>query len=267
VLRAPDPPLPTDPKALQARFDALRPRLLLFAIKHVAEPMDPAEMVHTAVQSAMSAVLTGKGRHWPREKCPSLLTFMLNAVSSVISHEFEKTYTELRAGSIHQEDGPDLEPPPPSASAPDDVLRKSRRLKRGYARIDAVEARLDPLALPLRVFRGMQDGTYDATDLAVACDVDVADIYRARPRDHQIRPDDTPAPSSAPSSAPRAPDQQEADRVRLIALQACTAETWGACKEGLDRARALDPAGETDPRVVAARKALASAAQHDKTPR
>jgi len=88
-----------------------------------------------------------------------------------------------------------------------------------------------------------------------------------RSGDHQIRPDDTPAPSSAPSSAPRAPDQQEADRVRLIALQACTAETWGACKEGLDRARALDPAGETDPRVVAARKALASAAQHDKTPR
>jgi len=205
VLRAPDPPLPTDPKALQARFDALRPRLLLFAIKHVAEPMDPEEMVHTAVQSAMSAVLTGKGRHWPREKCPSLLTFMLNAVSSVISHEFEKTYTELRAGSIHQEDGPDLEPPPPSASAPDDVLRKSRRLKRGYARIDAVEARLDPLAL--RVFRRMQDGTYDATDLAVACDVDVADIYRARARvkDHIDAVLDADPDSSGPREAVGAP--------------------------------------------------------------
>jgi len=84
-----------------------------------------------------------------------------------------------------------------------------------------------------------------------------------RSRDREIGPDDRPAPSSAP----RAPGQQEADRVRLIALQACSAESWGACKDGLDRAEALDPGGATDRRVVAARKALAAAVRNEKAPR
>ncbi len=54
----------------------------------------------------------------------------------------------------------------------------------------------------------------------------------------------------------KAPDPS---RLRSAAYAACDAYRWSECEEKLDQARAVDPGGESDPRVVAARKALREA--------
>lgn len=51
--------------------------------------------------------------------------------------------------------------------------------------------------------------------------------------------------------------EQRGREERLRGLEACRAELWDRCVEGLDRAKALDPAGDDAPEVVRARKAAA----------
>jgi hypothetical protein len=71
-----------------------------------------------------------------------------------------------------------------------------------------------------------------------------------------IRPDDDPHPwKSAPTR------EERATSVREQALAACDEARWTACAAKLDEARAMDPAGESAPRVAAARKAMADAAK------
>lgn len=53
---------------------------------------------------------------------------------------------------------------------------------------------------------------------------------------------------------------------RLRGLEACRAERWERCIESLDRAKALDPAGDDAPEVVRARKAAADHAAPEPTP-
>jgi hypothetical protein len=60
----------------------------------------------------------------------------------------------------------------------------------------------------------------------------------------QNRPDASPTATAAPS--PR--------HIRERALEACDQQRWGECLNGLDEARALDPAGDTEPRIQAARR-------------
>lgn len=70
-------------------------------------------------------------------------------------------------------------------------------------------------------------------------------------RDHgpdDIRPD---LPGPAPSPA------EQARRLRDQAIVACAAQDLATCGAKLDEARSLDPAGEAEPRVIAARKLLA----------
>jgi hypothetical protein len=71
-----------------------------------------------------------------------------------------------------------------------------------------------------------------------------------------IRPDDDRFPwKAAPTPAERAAS------LRDQALAACDGAQWTECASKLDQARAIDPAGETAPRVAAARKAVADAAK------
>ncbi|HEX3345126.1 MAG TPA: hypothetical protein VHS09_11170 [Polyangiaceae bacterium] len=63
-----------------------------------------------------------------------------------------------------------------------------------------------------------------------------------------------PEPSSS-ADTPR----ERAARLREEALAACGAGELGACATKLDDAKRLDPAGESEPRVVAARAAIATA--------
>jgi hypothetical protein len=51
--------------------------------------------------------------------------------------------------------------------------------------------------------------------------------------------------------------QQKAWAIRADAITACDARRWVACTQKLDEAMQLDPAGESDPRVRAARRELA----------
>ncbi|HEY3820701.1 MAG TPA: hypothetical protein VGL81_26225 [Polyangiaceae bacterium] len=53
--------------------------------------------------------------------------------------------------------------------------------------------------------------------------------------------------------------QQKAAAIRGEAFAACDAKRWTECGGKLDEAMALDPAGEGDARVVAARKAVSDA--------
>ena len=60
---------------------------------------------------------------------------------------------------------------------------------------------------------------------------------------------DLPVPSAAPD--PRALDRARA--LRDVAFQACDRSDWQECLDRLDEAKTLDPAGDTDPKVGAAR--------------
>jgi hypothetical protein len=66
---------------------------------------------------------------------------------------------------------------------------------------------------------------------------------------------DRPVPERETAPAERAA------RVRHDAFAACNAQQWDTCAAELDWAKSLDPAGEALPRVVAARAAIAAAAQ------
>jgi hypothetical protein len=54
-------------------------------------------------------------------------------------------------------------------------------------------------------------------------------------------------------------DHVGAEKVRDQALARCAAKQWAACAGALDRARAMDPAGDDEPRVVKARGEIAAA--------
>jgi hypothetical protein len=60
---------------------------------------------------------------------------------------------------------------------------------------------------------------------------------------------DRPAPPPTPA--------EQATRLRDEAVLACEFLDYAACARKLDEARALDPAGESEPRVIEARKQLA----------
>ena len=75
-------------------------------------------------------------------------------------------------------------------------------------------------------------------------------------KDEAQPPEPTPAPTVAPAPAP-APVSDARD-IREKALVECDSHDWLACRTDLARARQLDPDGERDPRVIAARKALRS---------
>jgi hypothetical protein len=63
------------------------------------------------------------------------------------------------------------------------------------------------------------------------------------------------------ASAPRPgwTGEPASQKARRVALQACDAERWAECIDGLDAARKLDPAGDADESVQRAR---AAAAEH-----
>jgi DNA-directed RNA polymerase specialized sigma24 family protein len=70
-------------------------------------------------------------------------------------------------------------------------------------------------------------------------------------------PSVAPATSSHDEPAPEQPDPadlEEARTLRSKAFQACTDYDWGSCLDDLDQAERLDPAGERDPLVQAARQ-------------
>jgi hypothetical protein len=82
-----------------------------------------------------------------------------------------------------------------------------------------------------------------------------------------IRPDDQWLPWK-PSPTP----QERAAQMRQDAFAACAQEMYETCGRKLDEARELDPAGEADPRVVAARQDIEAALgdggkKKDKPPR
>ena len=73
----------------------------------------------------------------------------------------------------------------------------------------------------------------------------------------------TPAPVIVGAPRPDIVGAPPSDREHVRALRdeaavACTEQAWAACEEKLNEARALDPGGERDARVVDERKAIAA---------
>ncbi|HEY5243829.1 MAG TPA: hypothetical protein VIJ22_20250 [Polyangiaceae bacterium] len=68
-----------------------------------------------------------------------------------------------------------------------------------------------------------------------------------------------------PPSSTRTPHEQAA-RLREEALAACDARDFAVCTVKLDDARTLDPAGESEGRVVAARAAIAASQEPTQEP-
>ena len=65
-----------------------------------------------------------------------------------------------------------------------------------------------------------------------------------------------PEPSSStPTHVGR---EEHAARLRREALAACDAHDFASCTAKLDDAKGLDPSGESEPRIVAARAAIAA---------
>jgi hypothetical protein len=57
--------------------------------------------------------------------------------------------------------------------------------------------------------------------------------------------------------------RERAENLRDIAMKECAEARWSSCKDWLDAARRLDSAGEAEPRVVEARRAIAQAPRAD----
>ena len=71
-----------------------------------------------------------------------------------------------------------------------------------------------------------------------------------------IRPDEYPPPT-ATRREPTPVDKATA--LRDKAFESCSAHDWDLCAQRLDDAKAMDPAGEERPEVIAARRAIAKA--------
>jgi hypothetical protein len=54
-----------------------------------------------------------------------------------------------------------------------------------------------------------------------------------------------------------------AEKLRDVAMKECAEARWSSCKDWLDGARRLDGAGETEPRVIEARRAIERATGAD----
>jgi DNA-directed RNA polymerase specialized sigma24 family protein len=91
-------------------------------------------------------------------------------------------------------------------------------------------------------------------------------ILRSRQKGQEIAP--RTVPSAIPSApvlpeptltAPEPKPDERAAELRRDALRKCDEKAWQECLDGLDAARALDPAGESDPKVKQARDAAGKA--------
>jgi hypothetical protein len=76
-------------------------------------------------------------------------------------------------------------------------------------------------------------------------------LARRDPNVAQPRPDDTPSPSDTPTDA-----QREAAALRKQAAAACDAKNVDECVDRIDRARQLDPAGDTSAETKAIRERI-----------
>jgi hypothetical protein len=70
----------------------------------------------------------------------------------------------------------------------------------------------------------------------------------------------------APPTAPSTPQQLRAASIRGEAFAACEAQRWTECAGKLDEAAGLDPAGESEARVVSARRAVGEAMRVEENP-
>jgi DNA-directed RNA polymerase specialized sigma24 family protein len=75
---------------------------------------------------------------------------------------------------------------------------------------------------------------------------------RAQRDNHDIHPDIPFAPPLAPQPSP----EERAEQLRRDAHDACAAEKWTQCRDDLDDASRLEPAGESRPEVKEMRKAI-----------
>ena len=82
----------------------------------------------------------------------------------------------------------------------------------------------------------------------------VVSIWLWRQREEKVA---HPLPAPSQQIAPEEiSDRDRALAIRKRAVTACDAEKWVECKEGLDEAKQLDPAGDTAPEVVRARDTM-----------
>jgi hypothetical protein len=83
-----------------------------------------------------------------------------------------------------------------------------------------------------------------------------------RPAASTPGPEPAPAPSATPSATPPATPIEEAGRLRTQAFKDCVNNEWVKCQDALDSARELDPTGDKDPLVKAARKDALDGIKH-----
>jgi hypothetical protein len=72
-----------------------------------------------------------------------------------------------------------------------------------------------------------------------------------------------PVTTTYPTYVAPPTDQERARATKENGLRLCKLGYYGECRDWLDRAQSLDPGTDADPRVVQARKAIASAASGD----
>lgn len=83
-------------------------------------------------------------------------------------------------------------------------------------------------------------------------------IFRKEEPITQPQPEPRPVPSVLPD-----PVMERARSLREMAFESCDRSAWKECLDKLDEAKQLDPAGDADPRVGAARARAAEALQNE----
>jgi hypothetical protein len=140
---------------------------------------------------------------------------------------------------------------PESAEAA--LARGERRARERAARARAragrgPAARPAPKRAPSARAKWMAGAVVAAAAAAAAAAIVATEMRGSSPHGPEDIGPDRPGPGLTP--------QENASRLRADALRACKAQDFTACTAKLDEAKRLDPAGESDPRVVAARELL-----------
>jgi hypothetical protein len=108
---------------------------------------------------------------------------------------------------------------------------------------------------PRKIGRGGHVAAYGL--MAAAATAGLATYLATRPPEEtpDVKPKDAEAPKAPkPAPAPSATPVADVKKMRDDALNACARGAYAECLAGLDEANAVDPAGDADPKLQAARK-------------
>jgi hypothetical protein len=165
----------------------------------------------------------------------------------------KRTSAEVWAAAVHAADDPELA----DIDAMSDAEIDAELRAHGIAPDDAADVGRELLAKPVRrppARRGSNTGWVKWAVLAAAIALVLGALVRRREGEAHLQPE--PIQKDQEPAPPETTPAERAASLREDGLAHCRVGLLDTCEAKLNAARALDPAGEDDPRVREARRQL-----------